>query len=97
MLARLTARLRETGIDVYFSGFKEAVIDVLKRTRLYETIGEDCMFPTQTLAIRAIHAKAHTRSTETVCPLVKVVRRDLDDAADAPPPDPSVREDALVR
>jgi MFS superfamily sulfate permease-like transporter len=98
MLGRLTARLRENGYDVYFSGFKEEIIDVLQRTRLYETIGEDVMFPTQTLAIRAIHARAHVDSDEKECPLIKVIRKDGSDNVDqSPPTDVSVSEDLVIR
>jgi len=72
MLAVLISRLRDAGYDVSFSGLKDNVIDVLKRTHLYETIGEDHMFSTQALAIQGIHAKAHEDSQEKDCPLLKV-------------------------
>ncbi len=69
MLRQLVDRLREAGYGVSFSGLKEEVQDVLKRTGLYERIGEQNMFPTQALAVAAIHAKAHVSSTESDCPL----------------------------
>jgi MFS superfamily sulfate permease-like transporter len=72
MLSVLISRLRDAGYDVSFSGLKDNVLDVLKRTHLYETIGEDHMFPTQALAIEGIHAKAHENSQEKECPLLKV-------------------------
>ncbi|RJP19833.1 MAG: STAS domain-containing protein [Candidatus Abyssobacteria bacterium SURF_5] len=75
MLSQLVARLRDAGYDVSFSGLKDNVIDVLKRTHLYEEIGEDHMFPTQSAAIQAIHAKAHENAQEEECPLLRVCRR----------------------
>ncbi len=75
MLSLLVSRLRDAGYDVSFSGLKDEVIDVLKRTHLYEEIGEDHMFPTQAAAIQAIHAKAHENSQEQECPLLKVCRK----------------------
>lgn len=74
MLSQLVARLRNAGYDVSFSGLKDNVLDVMKRTHLYEEIGEDHMFPTQAAAIQAIHAKAHEGAQEEECPLLKVCR-----------------------
>jgi len=76
MLSQLLGRLRNAGYDVSFSGLKDNVLDVLKRTHLYEEIGEDHMFPTQAAAIEAIHAKAHENSQEKECPLLKVCRKE---------------------
>ncbi len=75
MLSQLVSRLRDAGYDVSFSGLKDNVLDVLRRTHLYEEIGEDHMFPTQTAAIQAIHPKAHANAQEEECPLLKVCRR----------------------
>jgi len=72
MLSALIERMRKAGYDVSFSGLNDHVIDVLKRTHLYEKIGEDHMFPSRAVAIKAIHAKAHEDSEEKGCPLRKV-------------------------
>jgi MFS superfamily sulfate permease-like transporter len=72
MLSVLIDQLREAGYDFSFSGLNDKVIDVLKRTHLYEKIGEDHMFLSRALAIEAIHAKAHENSKEEECPLLKV-------------------------
>jgi MFS superfamily sulfate permease-like transporter len=72
MLSQLVSRLRSAGYEVSFSGLKDDILDVLKRTHLYEEIGEGNMFPTQAHAIEAIHAKAHENSQEKECPLLKV-------------------------
>jgi MFS superfamily sulfate permease-like transporter len=71
MLSNLLDRLRSAGYEVVFSGLKENVLDVMHRTRLYDKIGEENVFPTQLIAIRAIHARAHVGSKEKECPLLK--------------------------
>jgi MFS superfamily sulfate permease-like transporter len=78
MLRLLVERLREAGYEVSFSGLKEKVQDALMRTGLYARIGEQNMFPTQALAVAAIYAKAHVRSTETDCPLQPMRPRVVD-------------------
>jgi SulP family sulfate permease len=72
MLSLLLSRLNDAGYEVSFSGLKDNVLDVLKRTGLYERIGESHMFPTQAIALQAIHARAHENSNEKVCPLLQV-------------------------
>jgi MFS superfamily sulfate permease-like transporter len=73
MLSHVLDRLREAGYHVVFSGLKEGVIDVMRRTRLYDKIGERNMYPTQAMAITAIHDDAHAGYEEKECPLLKVV------------------------
>ncbi len=73
MLSNLVARLRAGGYEVVFSGLKDNVLDVMHRTRLYDRIGEENMFPTQLIAVRAIHARAHAGSKEKECPLLKPI------------------------
>jgi SulP family sulfate permease len=73
MLSHVLDRLREAGYEVVFSGLKEDVLDVMRRTRLYEKIGERNMYPTQAMAITAVHDKAHAGSDEKECPLLMVV------------------------
>lgn len=75
MLSQLIGRLRAAGYEVSFSGLKDNVIDVMRRTHLYDEIGEENMFPTQAAAIQAIHAKAHENSEEKECPLLKVCKK----------------------
>lgn len=73
MLSNVVERLRAGGYEVVFSGLKDNVLDVMKRTRLYEKIGEENMYPTQLTAVRAIHARAHVGSQEKECPLLKAM------------------------
>jgi hypothetical protein len=77
MLSHLVDRLREAGYEVSLSGLKEGVQDVLQRTALYLKIGPENMYPTQAMAVAAIHARAHVQSTEKECPLLRVVRSGL--------------------
>ena len=72
MLSLLVDRLRESNLNISFSGLKEQVIDVLKRTRLYEKIGEDHIFQDESRALLAIHRDAHFNTKEKECPLMQV-------------------------
>ncbi len=72
MLSLLVDRLRDRGVDIYFCGLKDQIIEVMKRTRLYEKIGEDHVFRTQAQALLAMHETAHAGSTEKECPLLQV-------------------------
>jgi MFS superfamily sulfate permease-like transporter len=71
-LSELVDRLREGGYDIVLSGLNDSVIDVMKRTLLYEKIGEDHLFRNAGRALEAIFDKAHYKSTEKPCPLMKV-------------------------
>jgi len=73
MLSHIVERLRQAGYEVSFSGLNDGIIDVMKRTHLYDKVGEAHMFPTQAMAIVGIHAKSHINSQEKECPLLKVV------------------------
>jgi sulfate permease, SulP family len=72
MLSILVGRLREAGYGFSVSGLNETVKDVMKRTHLYQKIGEDHLFGNATIAVRAIYDKAHEGSSEKECPLIKV-------------------------
>ena len=69
MLEMVLHRLRETGCRVSFSGLKDNVIDVLRRTRLWDQIGEENTYPTQLIALRNIYESAHAGGDEDPCPL----------------------------
>ncbi|MFZ5979042.1 MAG: SulP family inorganic anion transporter [Candidatus Zixiibacteriota bacterium] len=76
MLSQLVGRLRDAGYDISITGLNDAVLDVLRRTHLYEKIGEDHLFRNVDRAIAALHKKTHLGSKETACPLVEVVTID---------------------
>ncbi|KJR40195.1 sulfate transporter [Candidatus Magnetoovum chiemensis] len=71
-LSILVDRLRDRNIEISFVGLKEQVIDVFKRTKLYDKIGQDNFYRTEEQAIKEIHAPAHEASTEKECPLLHV-------------------------
>ncbi|MBF0119348.1 MAG: SulP family inorganic anion transporter [Desulfobacterales bacterium] len=73
-LSLVIDRIRSAGIDISFSGINETVMTVLKRTHLYEKIGQNHIFPTMEGAILAVHEKTHRGASEPQCPLTTVCR-----------------------
>jgi SulP family sulfate permease len=71
-LSLLVDRLGERGVELSLSGLTENVLDTMRRTRLYEKIGAENIFPTQLMAIQAVHEKSHRDSVEAACPLLEV-------------------------
>jgi len=57
MLQNLVGQLRETGVQLVFSGLKKQVLDVMRATGLYERIGEENIFATECQALKAIFAR----------------------------------------
>jgi len=74
MLRHLVEHLREAGLDVSFSGLKDQVVDVLKRSHLYDFIGGNHVYPSLAHAIAAIYASAHPEP-EPDCPFRTVMPR----------------------
>lgn len=72
MLSLIVDRLRSGGLDISFSGLNENVLAVMKRTHLYEKIGEGNFYPSRHKAVEAIHGRAHTMCPEERCPLTTV-------------------------
>ena len=73
MLSLLVKRLKDAKYDIFFSGLNDTIIDVFKRTGLYNKVGEDHFFRNATIAVDAIYAKAHEHSSEEECPLLKPI------------------------
>jgi hypothetical protein len=48
-------------------------MNVLRRTHLIVKIGEDHIYPTVGMAIRAVHEQTHRGGEEQTCPLNTVV------------------------
>ena len=71
MLSVLVGRLRESGYEVSLSGLNDEVLDVLRRTRLFERIGEDHLFRNVASAVEALHGPTHRGSEEETCPLLQ--------------------------
>ncbi len=74
ILAILVRRIREAGYDISFSGLNDEVLDVLRRTHLYETIGEDHLYRNATRAVNGVYGDTHAGSDEAPCPLREVVK-----------------------
>jgi hypothetical protein len=62
--------LRESGHDVSFTGLNDHVIDVMKRTHLYEKIGEDHFYHTVAEAVSSIHKGTCLVDKGYRCPLL---------------------------
>ncbi len=77
-LSLMVSRLREAGYDISFSGFNDAILDVLRRTHLYEKIGEDHLFRNVAFAIDRLYESTHTNTGERECPLIKVCFKGLE-------------------
>ncbi len=72
-LVLLVERLQAAGYEVCFSGLKEQIVDIIRRTGLLAKIGEDHIFPTLAMALDAFWEKTHAGSKEKSCPLKRVV------------------------
>ena len=73
-LSLLIDRVRSAGVDISFSGVNEVVMDVFKRTHLYEKIGENHIYPTMERAVCTVQESAHHGGDEEDCPLMTVCR-----------------------
>lgn len=71
VLAELVYRLRKTKKDVFFSSLKEPVVEVLKRTGLYEKIGEDHIFSSAQEAVEHVTKRVHKHTKDSKCPLLR--------------------------
>ncbi|MFH7325376.1 SulP family inorganic anion transporter [Desulfurivibrio sp. C05AmB] len=54
MIHHLVAQLRESGVEIVFSGLKKQILDVMRATGLYNLIGEQNIFSTEDRALTAI-------------------------------------------
>ena len=70
LISRLVTRLRQRGLEVSFSGLNDSVLDVLRRTHLYEKIGEERFFGSVAHAVQEIHRGSCIKSPEHRCPLI---------------------------
>jgi MFS superfamily sulfate permease-like transporter len=76
MLSFLVSKLRSSGIDISFSGLNEHVIDVMKRTHLYEKVGEENFYPNVTYAVEKIHNGVCLGDDTAGCPLLRTKFKD---------------------
>ncbi len=73
MLSTIVSRVHESGRGITISGLSDRVLDVMKRTGLYDQIGEANIFPRAAAALEAVYDKCHTGSSEKNCPLLEGV------------------------
>jgi len=64
----LAERLRASGIEVLFTGLKKQIVDTLKRTGLYEQLGDQSFFRTEEHALEYVWKKLGP-DHEVECPL----------------------------
>ena len=75
MLAFLLNKLRSSGIDLSLSGLNDHVRDVLRRTKLDETIGLDHFYGDVYEAVEDIHGRICPDTDLADCPLLPAGRR----------------------
>ncbi len=64
VIHHLVERLHEGGVVVLFSGLKRQVIEVMRATGLWSTIGEKCFFSTTEQALEKIYSRAEYRDED---------------------------------
>jgi MFS superfamily sulfate permease-like transporter len=72
-LAILIQSLRDSGRGISFSGVKEEVIEVFRRTHLLDKLGEENIYPNGEKALAAIYRKIHDKGECSACPLSRYI------------------------
>jgi SulP family sulfate permease len=66
----LVERLRETGVEIVFSGLKKQILDVMRATGLFELISQQNIFATEDQAIAAIYERLGDAAADDLfCPM----------------------------
>jgi SulP family sulfate permease len=66
----LVERLRETGVEVVFSGLKKQILDVMRATSLFDLIGQKNIFATENQALASIYERlGEEAADDLLCPL----------------------------
>jgi len=65
----LVERLRESGVELVFSGLKRQILDVMHATGLYELIGERNFYVTEDWAIADIYERVGVKVDERFSPI----------------------------
>jgi anti-anti-sigma factor len=71
MLSLIVDRVRSAGYGISLAGLNENVLSVMKRTHLFEKIGQENIYSTIHLAVENIHSSRQAACLET-CPLLSV-------------------------
>jgi len=69
VLHHLVERIHSNQITVVFSGLKRQVLDVMRKSGLYDYVGEQNIFPTEDMALDAIYHWMGMDADGAVCPL----------------------------
>lgn len=66
----LVERLRQSGVELVFSGLKKQVLDVMRNTGLIDLVGEHNIFATEDQALAAIYERlGDVAADDLLCPL----------------------------
>jgi SulP family sulfate permease len=66
----LVERLRETGVEVVFSGLKKQILDVMRATGLFELISQGNIFATENQALASIYERlGEDAMDDLLCPM----------------------------
>jgi MFS superfamily sulfate permease-like transporter len=76
MLSALVPRLKDAKYEIFFSGLNDSIIDVFKRTGLYDIVGKDNFFRNVSKAVDFIHERAHKHLDQKECPLLTPIKID---------------------
>lgn len=69
VLHQLVERLSETQVTIVFSGLKRQILEVMRRTNLYNIIGEQNIFPNEDMALDEIYKWLGLDASGAACPL----------------------------
>ncbi len=67
VLHHLIDRLNKSNVTIVFAGLKRQVLEVMKRTHLFENIGQNNLFPTKDMALASIYKRL---GDNQFCPLM---------------------------
>jgi sulfate permease, SulP family len=71
----LVERLRETGVELVFSGLKKQILDVMRATGLFELIGQGNIFATENQALASIYERLGAEAADDMlCPVPQMRR-----------------------
>ena len=71
----LVERLRESGVELVFSGLKKQVLDVMRNTGLIELVGQHNIFATENQALAAIYERlGEEAADDLLCPVLPMRR-----------------------
>jgi len=66
VIHHLIERLRDNNIVLLFSGLKKQILDVMRKTHLYETLGDENIYATESMAIADIYNRLGKEGKDAV-------------------------------